>query len=184
MGRPLAARRIPRWRRRRTFTPDDRHLGLLSLLTDDIARPTPRERDVIRRPMGHPPGPTTCTAVRGAPPLRKKVVSSQGRQRQRQGDLTPCHFQRIAHRGACGKTRVGPQNRRPEQERTKTWGHDVRVSLSTDGGRGDEPPVPDWSGGRQREMRTCRRGSTLRETPVIPPASAGQWGTAASEVSR
>jgi hypothetical protein len=29
------------------FTPDDRHLGFLSLLTDDIARPTPRERDVI-----------------------------------------------------------------------------------------------------------------------------------------
>ena len=67
--------------------------------------------------------------------------------------------------GACGKTRVGPQNRRPDQERTKTWGHDVRVLLSTDGGRGDEPLVglagadaevcvcapPDWSGeGSQR----------------------------------
>jgi len=34
-------------------------------------------RGCIRRPMGHPPGPTTCTAGRGAPPLRKKVVSSQ-----------------------------------------------------------------------------------------------------------
>ena len=34
-------------------------------------------RGCIRRPMGHPPGPTTCTAVGGAPPLRKKVVSSQ-----------------------------------------------------------------------------------------------------------
>ena len=34
-------------------------------------------RGCIRRPMGHPPGPTTCTAVRGAPPLRKKVVSTQ-----------------------------------------------------------------------------------------------------------
>ena len=33
-------------------------------------------RGCIRRPMEHPPGPTTCTAVRGAPPLRK-VVSSQ-----------------------------------------------------------------------------------------------------------
>jgi hypothetical protein len=32
-------------------------------------------RGCIRRPMGHPPGPTTCTAVCGAPPLRKKVVS-------------------------------------------------------------------------------------------------------------
>ena len=35
---------------------------------------------------------TTCAAVRGAPPLRKKVVISSGRQRQRQGDLTPRHF--------------------------------------------------------------------------------------------
>jgi hypothetical protein len=109
-------------------------------------------------------------------------------------------LQHIAHPGACGKTRVGPQNRRPNHERTKTWGHDASVLLSTDGGRGDEPlavrlralgaevPVrapPDWSGGRQREMRTCRtRGSTLRETTVIRPASAGQRSTAASEVSR
>jgi hypothetical protein len=56
-------------------------------------------------------------------------------------DFTPCHFQRIAHRGACGKARVGPQNRRLDQKWTKTWGHDVRVLLSTDGGRGDEPLV-------------------------------------------
>jgi hypothetical protein len=34
-------------------------------------------RGCICRPMGHPPGPTRCTAVRGAPPLGKKVVSSQ-----------------------------------------------------------------------------------------------------------
>src|SRR5580704_5999711 len=61
--------------------------------------------------------------------------------RQRQGDLTPCHFYRIADWGACGKTRVVLQNRRPDQERTKTWGHDVRVWLSTYGGRGAEPLV-------------------------------------------
>ena len=29
---------------------------------------------------------------------------------------TPCHSQRIAHRGACGKTPVVPQNRRPKPE--------------------------------------------------------------------
>jgi hypothetical protein len=28
-------------------------------------------RGCIRRPMEHPPGPTTCTAVRGAPPLQE-----------------------------------------------------------------------------------------------------------------
>jgi hypothetical protein len=50
-------------------------------------------------------------------------------------------FKRIADWGACGKTRVVLQNRRPDQERTKTWGHDVRVLLSTYGGRGDEPLV-------------------------------------------
>jgi hypothetical protein len=39
------------------------------------------------------PGPTTCTAVRGAPPLHEKGVSPQRTtKRQRQGDLTPCHF--------------------------------------------------------------------------------------------
>jgi hypothetical protein len=124
-----------------------------------------------------------------------------GRQRQRQGDLTPCHFQRIAHRGACGKTRVGPQNRRPDQERTKAWGHDAGVLLSTDGRRGDEPLV--GLAVRLRvlgaEVRVCARCPTgrggkaardedvpnkRRETPVIRPASAGQRSAAASEVSR
>ena len=86
----------------------------------------------------------------------------------------------------------------------------MRVLLSTDGARGDGPLVglavrlralgvevrvcappdwaerpADWSGGRQREMRTCRTsGLTLRETPVIRPVGAGQRSTAASEVSR
>jgi hypothetical protein len=34
-------------------------------------------RGCIRRPMGHPPGPTTCTAVRGAPTLHEKGVNPQ-----------------------------------------------------------------------------------------------------------
>src|SRR5206468_11814403 len=34
------------------------------------------------------PAPTTRTAVRGAPPFREKLVSSSGRQKQRQGDLS------------------------------------------------------------------------------------------------
>jgi hypothetical protein len=140
----------------------------------------------------------------------RRLSVPSGRQRQRQGDLTPCHFQRIAGWGACGKTRVVLQNRRPDQERTKTWGHDVRVLLSAYGGRGDEPLValavrlralgvevrvcapPDWaerpadsSEGRQRELRTCPTpGSTELEAPVIRSASAVQQSTAASEVSR
>ena len=167
-------------------------------------------RGCIRRPMGHPPGPTTWTAVRGAPPLRKKVVSSQRTTKakaRRSHSLPLLTYSRL---GACGKARVVLQNRRPDQERTKTWGHDVRVLLSTYGGRGDEPLVglavrlralgaevrvcapPDWaerpadsSEGRQREMRTCpTRGSTELEAPVIRSASAVQRSTAASEVSR
>ncbi len=90
-------------------------------------------------------------------------------------------------------------------------GRDVRVLLSTYGGRGDVGPLvgpavrlralgaevrvcapPEWAERpadspeeRQREMRTCpTRGSTELETPVIRPASAGQPSTAASKVSR
>jgi vancomycin aglycone glucosyltransferase len=106
--------------------------------------------------------------------------------------------------GACRKTRVVLQDLGRTQYGRRHRGHDVRVLLSTYRGRGDvgllvglavrlralgaEVRVcapPDWSGGRQREMRTCpARGSTELETPVIRPASAGQRSTAASEVSR
>lgn len=131
--------------------------------------------------------------------------------RARQEDRTPCHFQRIALRGACGKTRVLPQNRRPDTAPTRKWGHDVRVLLSTYGGRGDLEPLmglavqvraldpevrvcappdraqrpADSSEGSQPDMRTCpTRGSTQLETPVIRPAIAVQRNTAASEVSQ
>jgi vancomycin aglycone glucosyltransferase len=106
--------------------------------------------------------------------------------------------------GACRKTRVVLQDLGRTQYGRRHRGHDVRVLLSTYRGRGDvgllvglavrlralgaEVRVcapPDWSGGRQPEMRTCpARGSTELETPVIRPASAGQRSTAASEVSR
>ncbi len=95
---------------------------------------------------------------------------------------------------------------RPGQERTKTWGHDVNVLLSTYGGRGDvgllvvglalrlralgaevraHVPPDNSSEAKQQEMRTCPTGvSTELETLVIRPASAGQRSTAASEGSR
>jgi hypothetical protein len=161
-------------------------------------------RGCVRRPMGHPPGPTTSTAARGAPPLRRKVVSSQ---RTTKAKARRSHSLPLLTYSAPGGLRQDPgraAESAADRERKKTWGHDVRVLLlSTDGGRGDEPLVglavrlralgaevrvcapPDWSGGGQREMRTCRRrGSTLRETPVIRPDSAGQRSTAASEVSQ
>ncbi len=160
-------------------------------------------RGCIGRPMGHPPGPTTCTAVRGAPPLRKKVVSSQ---RMTKAEARRSHPLPLLTYSAPGGLRQDPGRAAESAAGPRTdedMGHDVGVLLSTEGGRGDESLVglavrlralgaevrvcapPDWSGGRQPEMRTCRtRGSTLRETPVIRPASAGQRSTAASEVSR
>ena len=51
--------------------------------------------------------------------LRRRTIP--GRQKKRQGDPTPCHFQSIAHPGACRKTRVMPHNRRPGPESTE-WG--------------------------------------------------------------
>jgi hypothetical protein len=158
-------------------------------------------RGCIRRSMGHPPGPTTCTAVRGAPPLRKKVVNSQRTTKARRSLSLPLlTYSRLGalrqDPGRAAELAAGPK-------RAKTWGHDVRVLLSTYGLRGDEPLVglavglralgaevrvcalPDSSEGRQREMRTCAtRGSTGLEAPVIRSAGAGQPSTAASEISR
>ncbi len=48
-------------------------------------------RGCTRRPMGHPPGSTTCTAVRGqAAASREGCQSATDGQKARQGDLTPC----------------------------------------------------------------------------------------------
>ncbi len=73
------------------------------------------------------------------------------------------HFQRIAHRGACGKTRVVLQNRRPDSAPTRRRGHDVGV-LSTYGRGHDLEPL----------MRSAVRWRAL---PIESP-------TAASGVSR
>jgi hypothetical protein len=42
----------------------------------------------------------------------------------------PFHSQPIAHRGACGKTGVVPQNRRPGPIPTGNGGYDMRVLLA------------------------------------------------------
>ena len=65
-------------------------------------------------------------------------------------------------------------------------GHDVRVLLSTYGGRGDEPLVGLAVRLRALGAEVTRptRGSTELEAPVIRSASAVQRSTAASEVSR
>jgi hypothetical protein len=70
-------------------------------------------RGCIRRPVGHPPGPTTRTRTRRATASREGLPVPLNGKRQRQGELSPCHSQRIARWGACRKTRVVAQNRRP-----------------------------------------------------------------------
>ena len=78
-------------------------------------------RGCTRRPMGHPPGPTTCTAVRGGPPLHEKGVSPQriAKGKARQGKeislLATLNVQRTgglaARPGSCcrivGRTKNG-----------------------------------------------------------------------------
>jgi hypothetical protein len=96
----------------------------------------------IRRPVGGPPGPPPSPYAAGHCFGSSLSVHSR-RQKARARRLpTPCHPQHIAHRGPCGETRVVPQNSPAE---ASTWGNgsrDVRVLLSTYGGRGDvEPPV-------------------------------------------
>src|SRR4029077_18119768 len=63
-----------------------------------------------------------------------------GRQKKWQGDPAPCHFQSIAHPGACRKPRVVPHNRRPGPESTE-WGREMRVLLSTYDSRGGVEPL-------------------------------------------
>jgi hypothetical protein len=52
------------------------------------------------------------TAIRGAPQLGEEAVRPK-RTIEESGMHTPLHFQHIAHRGACGKTRVVPHNHWP-----------------------------------------------------------------------
>jgi len=115
-------------------------------------------RGCIRRLMGHPPGPTTCTAVRGAPPLRQKVVNSQRTTKARRCYSLP--FLTYSRLGGL-RPRVVLQNRRPDQEWTKTWGHDVRVLLSNYGGR-DDNRWWDWRCGCGRWAWRC--GCARRRT--------------------
>jgi hypothetical protein len=118
-------------------------------------------RGCIRRPMGHPPWSTTCTAVRGAPPLRKKVVNSQRTTKARRSHSLPLlTYSRLGglrqDPGRAGELAAGPRT-------------------DEDMGARRACVVVDLRG---------RTGSTVLEAPVIRSASAVQRSTAASEVSR
>jgi hypothetical protein len=49
-------------------------------------------RGCIRRPMGHPPGQRRVPPYVAHRRFARRSSVPSGRQRQRQGDLTPCHF--------------------------------------------------------------------------------------------
>jgi len=67
---------------------------------------------------------------------RRLSVHSRRQKAKARRLRAPCHSQCIAHRGACGKTRVVLHNLRPKPEPAETGIHEVRVLLSTCGSRG------------------------------------------------
>jgi hypothetical protein len=70
----------------------------------------------IRRPVGGPPGPPPSPyAARHCFGRSLSVHSGRHKAKVRRVP-TPCHSQRIAHWGPCGKTRVVLQNLRPKPE--------------------------------------------------------------------
>jgi hypothetical protein len=91
---------------------------------------------------------TPATPAGRLPPTRSRDDLAGAR-----GDPTPCPFQLIAHRVACGKTRVVPQNRRPKARTCRNESREVRVLVTTWGSRGDVEPL---AGLRRRAPR--RRG--------------------------
>jgi hypothetical protein len=100
---------------------------------------TSRPRGCIRRPMGHPPWSTTCTAVRGASPLRKKVVNSQRTTKARRSHSLPLlTYSRLGglrqDPGRAGELAAGPRMDEDMGARRACVVVDLR-------GRGDEPLV-------------------------------------------
>ena len=79
----------------------------------------------IREPQDMPRRPHSMTAVPFQRPLssrprstaahgmRSSRLAKEASKKQEGEETTPLHFQSIAHPGACGKTRVMMQNRRP-----------------------------------------------------------------------
>ena len=85
---------------------------------------------------GGPPGrPASPYAARHR--FGRSLSVHSGRQKAKARRLsTPCHSQYIAHRGACGKTRVVLQNLRPKPEPAEIRGSRSTCALWTYGSRG------------------------------------------------
>ena len=125
-------------------------------------------------PMGHP-GPAPCTAVRGAPPLRKKVVSSQQTTRARRSHPSPFSaYSRLGglrqDPGRAAESAAGPRTDEDAGVRAARLGAAAGRLLRGKATRDEDVP----------STRFDRAGGA----PVIRSASAVRRSTAAPEVSR
>ena len=85
--------------------------------------------------------------------MPRLAADSERCGRQRQGVTTPCHYQRIAERGACGKAPVVPHTARPclgKQGRDERRCHCRGRADGPDAGRG-----AGIGGGRCRDRRAA-----------------------------
>lgn len=114
-------------------------------------------------------------------------------------EVSPCHSQHIARRGACRKARVTVQNRRPMPQPAEMGARRACVVVGVRGCGDVESEMrsralgaalrgwapPDSSEARERGMRTCStRGAADMEAPVIRSAAARQRSTTVSEVAQ
>ena len=90
-------------------------------------------RGCIRGPMGDPPGSAAAVTRRAA--ASRGGCPSRAVRKGKGAVPTPLHFQRIAHRGAMRQDRVVPAIAGRGQQLRTCGTREVRVLLSTYGGR-------------------------------------------------
>jgi hypothetical protein len=116
-------------------------------------------------PMGDPPGPTVPPyAARRR--FARRLSARSGRSRERRVP-TPLHFQYIAHRGTCGKTRVVPHNRRPRPESTDMGAAKCVCCCRRMGARGRRA-----AGGTRGAVAVPRRGGAGVRAPGLRGATS------------
>jgi len=95
---------------------------------------------ILRSPLFHC---QVCLNVRMSG--RGILVCKRARKIRKRGSrkesAPPSYSQYTAHRGACGKTRAVPHSCQPKPEPCANGRHEMRVSLSVYGSRGDVEPM-------------------------------------------
>src|SRR3989442_7586801 len=109
-----------------------------------------------------------CSSIRGVCNADIGCGCPSTADDRERGLPTPLHLQFTPHRGACGKPRVVPHNRRP-QPRTYGNGEErMRVLLSTHLSRGDVEPMVGLAE-QSRALRAEGCGAVVA-TGVTPAA--------------